>query len=70
MTTTMTITEREIEALRDAAGAHGDLEQVAICDQALAGDMHAWRECERVIADARAMSDSDKPFIPDLTIGY
>lgn len=54
---TITITEREIEALRDAAGAHGDLEQVAICDQALAGDMQAWRECERVIADARAMAD-------------
>ena len=65
-----TITERDIEALRDEAGAHGDLEQVKICERALAGSKRAWRECERVIADARAMSDSDKPFIPDLTIGY
>jgi len=70
MTTAQPITARDIEALRDEAWVHGDLKQVAICDQALAGDMQAWRECERVIADARAMSDSDKPFIPDLTIGY
>jgi len=57
MTMTITITEREIEALRDEAGAHGDLEQVKICERALAGSKRAWRECQRVIADARAMAD-------------
>lgn len=57
MTKIITITERDIEELSAEAGAHGDLEQVKICEQALAGDMQAWRECERVIADARAMED-------------
>lgn len=56
-TKTITITERDIEALRDAAGTHGDIDQVYICNRALAGSERAWRECERVIADARAMED-------------
>lgn len=49
MTTIDTITTAQISALRDEAGAHGDLEQVAICNRALAGDTKAIAECVRVI---------------------
>lgn len=70
MTKIITITERDIKELRDEARAHGDIDQVYICNRALAGSERAWRECQRVIADARSMADSDKPFIPDLAIGY
>lgn len=49
------ITTEQIQALLSEAGEHGDLEQVAICEKALAGDTQARRECERVIAAARAM---------------
>jgi hypothetical protein len=43
----------QIGALRAEAGAAGDLEQVAICDRALAGDDVARTECARVIAAAQ-----------------
>lgn len=46
------ITDRRIRALSTEAGEHGDLEMVAICERALAGDEQARRECTRVIADA------------------
>lgn len=54
MTTIDTITTAQISALRDEAGAHGDLEQVAICNRALAGDTKAIAECVRVIQSAEA----------------
>lgn len=52
-----TITLAQIEALRTEAGEHGDIDQVAICDRALAGDASAVAECERVIRDATAQDD-------------
>jgi len=53
MTTIDTITD-EIRTLSDEAGAHGDLEMVAICTRALAGDAAAIAECVRVIESAEA----------------
>jgi hypothetical protein len=47
---TNTVTDAQTEALRTEAGAVGDLEQVAICDRALAGDEEARAECADVIA--------------------
>lgn len=35
-----------IRALRDEAGSAGDLDQVALCDLALAGDVDAYLKCE------------------------
>lgn len=48
-----------IRALRGEAGVAGDLEQVAVCDRALAGDEAALRECKRVVDDAHAQQDED-----------
>lgn len=53
-TTATTITDSQMEALREEAGAHGDLEQVAICDRALDGSEADRAECARVIAEAEA----------------
>lgn len=41
-----------IEQLRIEAGSAGDIEQVALCDRALAGDKEAWVECKRVCDEA------------------
>jgi len=46
-------TETQIKELRNEAGAAGDLEMVAICDQALEGCEESIKDCARVIADAR-----------------
>ena len=54
MTTIDTITPAQISALRDEAGAHGDLEQVEVCERALNGDTKAIAECVRVIESAEA----------------
>ena len=43
------LTDDQIRTLSDEAGAHGDLEMVAICQRALAGDAAAIAECARVI---------------------
>lgn len=48
-----------ITTLRDEAATHGDLEMVAICGRALAGDLDALAECAGVMADAAAMDDGD-----------
>lgn len=53
----MSITTTQIEALRNNAAEAGDLDQVAVCDRALAGDDAAIAECVRVITDAEAMAD-------------
>ncbi len=46
-----------IRALSTDAAQVGDLEQVAICERALAGDREAVAECARVIANAKAQAD-------------
>ena len=43
------VTVEQVEALEAEAGQAGDLDQVAVCRRALAGDESAVRECERVI---------------------
>jgi hypothetical protein len=48
----LAVTAARIRQLQQAAGEAGDMEQVAICKQALDGDADAWRECERVIGEA------------------
>jgi hypothetical protein len=48
-----TITETEIQALRDEAASAGDTEMVRICDRALDGSQCAIAECRRVIRAAR-----------------
>jgi len=45
------LTDGEIERLRQAAGQAGDTKQVRICDQALRGNRKARLECASVIAD-------------------
>jgi hypothetical protein len=52
------IHEAEILYLRDEAAAHGDMEQVSVCNAALTGDKTAWAECERVISEARGLAES------------
>jgi hypothetical protein len=59
MTTIKTITDEQIQSLRDEAAAHGDREQVDICDRALAGSGRARGECVYVINAASAMDDAD-----------
>jgi len=46
-----------IRALQAEAAEAGDLDMVAVCDRALAGDEVARAECGRVIAAAAAMGD-------------
>lgn len=42
-----------IRTLRSEAAEAGDLEQIAVCDRALAGDETALAECERVILEGQ-----------------
>lgn len=51
------MTNDDIRILRAEAATAGDLEQVAICDAALSGDVGAHAECARVIDDAHAQDD-------------
>jgi hypothetical protein len=57
----MEIRDEQVRALRDAAAGAGDLEQVKVCDRALAGSARARRECAKVItyAQMRAEEDAD-----------
>lgn len=50
-------TMERVEDLRDEAAAAGDLDQVAVCSRALAGDDAALRACIEAIADAQAQID-------------
>ena len=43
-----------IEALRSEAAAHGDIEQVALCDRAIDGDVDALVSCIEVLETAAA----------------
>lgn len=52
-----TITDTQIEQLKTEAGAHGDLDQVSMCERALEGDEAARAECAEVVAAALAMED-------------
>jgi len=56
-TTETEMSNEQIKALRKEAGAAGDYEMVEVCDRALAGDDAAIAECEKIIADAKAMED-------------
>ena len=47
-------THNRIRALRTEAGQSGDLDQVALCDRALAGDDVALAECLRVLTNGEA----------------
>jgi len=58
MEKTPEVTDEQIKALRDEAGAAGDSEQVVICDRALYGDDAARDECASVIAEAQAQAQS------------
>jgi len=49
----MSITEKNIDALKNEAGEAGDVAMVKICDAALEGDSAAWGECARVISANR-----------------
>lgn len=60
MTTTRTITTRQITSLRQEAGSAGDPKMVVICDRALRGSRAARAECARVIAAAEAMCTDDE----------
>lgn len=51
------ITSKTIRDLSTAAGAHGDLEMVAVCERALDGDAEAIETVRRVIEDAEAQED-------------
>jgi hypothetical protein len=53
----MEITTEQIAALRTEAGAAGDMEMVAVCDRALAGDEAARAECGQAIDDAAAQGE-------------
>jgi hypothetical protein len=55
------IDDEQIAALRTEAGAHGDREQVALCDRALSGDEAARAECARVIAKTARESAAECP---------
>jgi hypothetical protein len=56
-TTTETLTDEQIETLRDEAGAAGDLEMVETCERALAGSDLARADVADAIAAAEAMAD-------------
>lgn len=49
------ITNDQIEILRAEAGEAGDLEQVTVCDRALAGDDDARADCAAVIMVAKVL---------------
>ena len=60
-----TITDEQIEALRNEAATHGDADMLSVCNQALANDGFATvrlarRVCAEAIADAQAQDDSDE----------
>ena len=59
MTTTIEITLDALLALRAEAAAHGDLEQVRLCEVAQRGDQDAIRKCAEVLASARALDDGE-----------
>lgn len=50
------VTTDNIRSLRTEAASAGDLDQVAICDRALAGDRAAREDCIDAIEDAWAQA--------------
>ena len=58
-TTAATITDTQIERFEQEAGEAGDLEAVAICRRAIAGDDSARAEVAGWIAEGEAMDDGD-----------
>ena len=57
MTTIESITDGQISELRQAAGEHGDLEMVAICDRALGNDADALEQCVDAIRAGEDMAE-------------
>ncbi len=57
---TIQITAAQIRKLSIEAAEAGDLDQVAVCERALTGDVEAQAECQRVIeyAAGRAADDN------------
>lgn len=53
----VTVTNDDIRQLRAEAAAHGDTDQVALCDRALGGDREAAGACVEAIRDAEAQAD-------------
>jgi hypothetical protein len=56
MTTTETLTTKQIETLRTEAARHGDHAQALICDRALQGDEAARAKCAKAIESAQAQA--------------
>lgn len=52
-TTGETVSDLDIEHLRQEAAQHGDTDQVALCKAALRGDSAARKACAEVIEHAR-----------------
>lgn len=52
-----TITDSQIQQLREEAKQHGDKAMVRICNRAIAGNKNARALCAEAHADARAMDD-------------
>jgi hypothetical protein len=56
-TTVDNITIRQVMALCDEAGTHGDVGMVVICTSALSGDREALTECVKVIRHTEAQHE-------------
>lgn len=57
------VTQATITTLQTEAAAAGDLDQVAICAQALAGDAAALESVAETLAAARALAEGSAPAI-------
>ena len=53
------ITDGQVEALRDEAGAAGDKLQVQLCGRTLDGDATARRMCWQAIEEAKARAGTE-----------
>lgn len=62
-TMSLVITQATITALQTEAAAAGDLDQVALCAQALEGDPAALERVAEALATARAMEEASAPDI-------
>ncbi len=58
------IDKQILERLKTEAGFAGDMEQVALCDKALAGDREAYLECKRVCEEVQANGSKPRVRLP------
>ena len=49
----------QVQKLRNEAANAGDMEQVELCDRALAGDANAADECAEALSELRAADSGD-----------